>query len=195
MKDFRRGMPGSERPCDSDVRYYHLPHHGYMGDHMYHMNNGSATTCIWWSSSYIECICDVIQERKCMESTLSRNRDDAGKTAIIVQAWYRLKSVVASFSAHLAQCMQEMRYESCNTNLGLSWKPEIRSQDKCEHYLYILCYVDDTLCVHHDPENVLEKCIDYVHWSLVHFVVPRYKVKANAAAQWHLDMIYDCICS
>ena len=36
--------------------------------------------------------------------------DDAGKSAIIVRALYKLKSAGASFWAHLAQCMWELGY-------------------------------------------------------------------------------------
>ena len=38
--------------------------------------------------------------------------DDAGTSATIVRALYSLKSASALFSAHLAQCMQQLRYES-----------------------------------------------------------------------------------
>ena len=37
--------------------------------------------------------------------------DNAGKSAIIVRALHKLKSVSASFRVHLAQCMHELGYE------------------------------------------------------------------------------------
>ena len=38
------------------------------------------------------------------------------------------------------------------------WRPE----DKLEHYLYILCYVDDILCIHHNLVDTLNKLNRYV---------------------------------
>ena len=45
--------------------------------------------------------------------------DDAGKSAIIVRALHALKSAGVSFRAHLAQCMQELEYCSCNADPDL----------------------------------------------------------------------------
>ena len=41
-------------------------------------------------------------------------------------------------------------------------KPEFRPQDKLEYYSYILCYVDNFLCIHHNPEDVLNKLNGYM---------------------------------
>ena len=35
-------------------------------------------------------------------------------------------------------------------------------EDKLEYYSYILCYVDDILCIHNDQDNVLNKLNGYV---------------------------------
>ena len=43
-------------------------------------------------------------------------------------------------------------------------KPEFMSEDKLEYYSYILCYVDDILCIHHHPDDVLNKlngCVSF----------------------------------
>ena len=45
--------------------------------------------------------------------------DDASRPVIIVRALYSLKSAGALFRAHLVQCMQELRYQSCDTNPNL----------------------------------------------------------------------------
>ena len=84
---------------------------------------------------------------------------DAGKSAVIVKALYRLKSAGASFRAHLAQCMQEFGYCSCNSDPNLWMKAQYKPENKLEYYSYILCHVDDILCIHHDPDNVLNKLI------------------------------------
>ena len=41
-------------------------------------------------------------------------------------------------------------------------KPEYKLEDKLGYYSYTLCYVDDILCIHHDPDNVWNKLNDYV---------------------------------
>ena len=36
-------------------------------------------------------------------------------------------------------------------------KPEFRLEDKSEYCSYISCYVDGILCIHHHPDDVLNK--------------------------------------
>ena len=83
--------------------------------------------------------------------------DNFGKSAIIVRASYWLKSAVASFKAHLAQYMQELGYQSCDADPNLCMKAQYRPEDKLEYYLYIVCYVDNILCIHHDSDDILNK--------------------------------------
>ena len=49
--------------------------------------------------------------------------------AITVRALYSLKSAGASFRAHLAQCMQELGYQSCNADPDLWMKAELIPED------------------------------------------------------------------
>ena len=46
----------------------------------------------------------------------SKFGDNAGKSAVGVRVLYGLKSVGASFRAHLAQCKQELGYCSCDAD-------------------------------------------------------------------------------
>ena len=41
-------------------------------------------------------------------------------------------------------------------------KPKTRLEDKFEYYSYILCYVDEILCIHHNPDDVLKKLNHYL---------------------------------
>ena len=41
-------------------------------------------------------------------------------------------------------------------------KAEHRPEDKLEYYLYILYYVNDISCIHHDPDDVLSRLNRYV---------------------------------
>ena len=53
--------------------------------------------------------------------------------------------------------MQQLGYEFCKTDLDMWWKPETRPWDKSKSHSYILKYEDDILCIHHDPDDVLNK--------------------------------------
>jgi hypothetical protein len=87
---------------------------------------------------------------------------DAGKSAIIVHTFYGLKSAGAAFHVHLASFMLQMGYTSCKANPDLWYKAETRPADSFRYYAYILCYVDDILCVHHDPMSVLNMINGYM---------------------------------
>ncbi len=80
---------------------------------------------------------------------------DSGKSAVIVRALYGLKSAGAAFRAHLASFMHQMRYKSCKANPDLWLKAVPRPEDNVHYYAYILCYVDNILCIHHDPMSVM----------------------------------------
>jgi hypothetical protein len=81
---------------------------------------------------------------------------DAGKSAIIVCTLYGLKSTGAAFFPHLASFMRQMGYTPCKIDPDLWYKAETRPADNFRCYAYILCYVDNILCVHHNPMSVLD---------------------------------------
>ena len=81
----------------------------------------------------------------------------AGKTAVIVRAFYGLKSAGTAFRSYLVRCMESWGYESCKADPDLWLKPEIRLEDVVQYYSYLLCYVDDILCIHHNADTMLEQ--------------------------------------
>jgi hypothetical protein len=87
---------------------------------------------------------------------------DAGRSAIIVRALYGLKSAGAAFRAHLASFMRQMGYSSCKADPDLWLKAVTRPDDNIRYYAYILCYVDDILCIHHDPMSVMNEINGYL---------------------------------
>jgi hypothetical protein len=87
---------------------------------------------------------------------------DAGRSAIIVRALYGLKSAGAAFRAHLASFMRQMGYSSCKADPDLWLKAVTRPDDNVRYYTYILCYVDDILCIHHDPMSVMTEINGYL---------------------------------
>jgi hypothetical protein len=86
---------------------------------------------------------------------------DAGKRALIVRALYGLKSAGAAFRNHLAECITHLGWEPCCAGRDLWMKAETRHSDGVRYWAYILIYVDDILCVHHDPGTPLAKLDDY----------------------------------
>jgi hypothetical protein len=88
--------------------------------------------------------------------------DDAGKRARIVRALYGLKSAGAAFRNHLAECMKHLGWDPCRADRDLLMKAETRPDDGVLYWAYILIYVDDILCVHHDPVYPLAKLDEYL---------------------------------
>ena len=68
----------------------------------------------------------------------------------------------AAFRAHLASFMHQMGYTSCKADPDLWYKAETRPGDNFWYYSYILCYVDDILCIHHDAMSVLDQINHYL---------------------------------
>jgi hypothetical protein len=55
-----------------------------------------------------------------------------------------------------------MGYTSCKADPNLWLKAVTRPEDNMHYYVYILCYVDDILCIHHDPMSVMNKINSYL---------------------------------
>ena len=46
---------------------------------------------------------------------------------------------------------------SCKADTDLRLKPEIKTEDGVKYYSYLLCYVDNILCIHHNADSMLEQ--------------------------------------
>jgi hypothetical protein len=55
-----------------------------------------------------------------------------------------------------------MGYRSCKADPDLWLKAVTRPEDNVCYYAYTLCYVDDILCIHHDPMSVMNEINDYL---------------------------------
>ncbi len=84
---------------------------------------------------------------------------DCGKKALVVRALYGLKSAGAAFRNHLADCMDFLGYKPCLADADLWMKPEVNPANNQKYYSYILLYVDDVMCIHHDGVSTI-KIID-----------------------------------
>ncbi len=59
--------------------------------------------------------------------------------------------------------MRQMGYTFCKADPDLWLKAVTRPEDNVRYYAYILCYVDDILCiVHHHPMSVMKEIIGYL---------------------------------
>jgi hypothetical protein len=67
-----------------------------------------------------------------------------------VRALYGLKSAGADFRNHLAEYMNHLGWNPCRADRDLWMKAEIRPDDGVLYWAYILIYVDEILCVHHN---------------------------------------------
>jgi hypothetical protein len=105
--------------------------------------------------------------------------DDTGKRTLIVRALYGLKSASAAFRNHLAECMKHLGWEPCRADRDLWMKAETRPKDGVRYWAYILIYVDDILCVHHDPGTLLAKLDEYFNMKEGSIQVPTFYLGAN----------------
>lgn len=105
-------------------------------------------------NAYLSAPCrEKIAVRKCGKEF----GPNAGRRAILVRALYGLKSSGNAFRSHLADCMRELGFKPCKADADVWMRPETRPSDGFEYYSYVLLYVDDILCVHHDAMSVLKK--------------------------------------
>ena len=70
---------------------------------------------------------------------------------------YGLKSSGASFRAFLAQHIEEeMGFVSTTADPDVWRRPAVKADGEA-YYEYLLCYVDDVLCVSHDPDFTMKQ--------------------------------------
>ncbi len=75
---------------------------------------------------------------------------------LVKKALYGLKSSGAAFRAHLAETLDAMGYRPSYADPDVWLRPAVKP-DGTEYYEYILCYVDDVLCISHDPKKSMKR--------------------------------------
>jgi hypothetical protein len=78
-----------------------------------------------------------------------------------VRFLYDMKSAGAALRNNLAECTKHLGWHPCCTDRDLWMKTETRPDDDALYWDYILIYVDDILCMHHDPGSPLAKLDEY----------------------------------
>ena len=76
-------------------------------------------------------------------------------------ALYVLKSALAAFRNHLADCMQHLVLFPCPANLDVWMKPMMRPEDVFNYYVYVLIYVEDLIVIHNDSDSVIRRIDNY----------------------------------
>ena len=93
--------------------------------------------------------------------------DNQGKTAIVVRAFYGLRSSGKAFRNHLSAGIKELGWISCKADADVYYQSATRP-DGVAYYKYLLTYVDDLLCISDEPSRDLDKLDKY------------FKMKANS---------------
>ena len=97
---------------------------------------------------------------KCREKIWTRAGpefgSDQGKVMIVVRALYGLKSSGAAFRALLAEVLYDLNYRPSKADPDVYMRPAVK-ENGFEYYEYVLTYVDDVLCISHDPMSTIAK--------------------------------------
>ena len=102
-------------PCDSNAGCSYLFHHGNKRDCACSLLYDLEIKAAYILNDYV-----TAPNKELLRMVLGPElMGDAGKSVIMVRVLYRLKRTDALFRAHLAHCMQESWYESCNADLNL----------------------------------------------------------------------------
>ena len=75
---------------------------------------------------------------------------EAGTIMIFRKAFYGLKSSGAIFCVRFAKTLNYIGFLSTKAYYDVWYWPAVKPND-FEYYEYILCYVDNILCISHDP--------------------------------------------
>lgn len=77
--------------------------------------------------------------------------DKEGETVLIVRALYGLKSSGAEWKRHFADTLRHVLKFTPSLADDNVWMKKCKKDDGSFYYSYILVYVDDVLCISHDP--------------------------------------------
>ena len=79
---------------------------------------------------------------------------EEGSIMIIRKALYGLKSSGAAFRAHLAETLYDLSYLPSKADPDVWIRPAIK-ENGFEYYEMTLVYVDDIMCISHDPRATM----------------------------------------
>ena len=84
-------------------------------------------------------------------------KEHEGKFAVICRALYGLATSGASWRDHFATAIQdELGFISSKADPDVHMKL-VQRNDGTEYYAYLVVYVDDVLCIHHNPTSTMKQ--------------------------------------
>ena len=101
-----------------------------------------------------------------------------GKILVITKALYGLKSSGAAFRAFLAERLDDIGFKSSVADPDMWMRPAMKGDGE-EYYEYILCYVDDILCISHDPSRPMNDIRSSLKFKGDKFEEPEFYLGAN----------------
>ena len=90
-------------------------------------------------------------------------RDKEGRVVVVVRALYGLRSSALQWQRYLVDNLRyDLGYVPSLADDNV-WMKQYHKESSEPHYSYILCFVDDLLCMHADPDPVLATfiCLAY----------------------------------
>ena len=83
-------------------------------------------------------------------------KENEGKIAVISRALYGLKSASAAWRNHFSKFILEtLGYQETWADPDV-YRKACTKQDGTKYYSYLVIYVDDVLCMHHNPKEVMD---------------------------------------
>ena len=123
---------------------------------------------------------------------------NAGKPFIIRKALYGLKSSGAAFREHLAQRLDEIGFKSSTADPDV-WLRSATKPDGEQYYEYMLVYVDDLLCISHDPHRPMKQIAEVLRFKKDKIEPPEFylgarleKKRLNDRSMWTMSS-RDCV--
>jgi len=74
---------------------------------------------------------------------------------LVVRALYGLKSSGAAFRAFLVETSYDLNYQSSQADPNIWMRPAVEESNSIKYWEYVLCYVDDVLCLSERPEATM----------------------------------------
>jgi len=84
--------------------------------------------------------------------------DEEGKCFIVRRALYGLKSAAQVFRSFLAKNLEDLNFHSSEANPDVWMKAAVKPDGE-EYYEYIICYVDNILCLSVNAKDVMESLV------------------------------------
>lgn len=82
--------------------------------------------------------------------------EEEGETFIVRRALYGLKSASAAFRSHLSSTLMDLGFLPSYADPDVYMRPAVKTTGE-EYYEYILCYVDDILCMSMEAKAVMNR--------------------------------------